>query len=183
MTDNTPTPPAAPVEKTKTKEQLRAEAKAATEFAKHAGPQILVMHDEPNFYSVTTLEEMPGKTNTGQIRYRNHSLNLAPGLNFVAQTLFDMQLKNERFKARIDSGRIEVISNWGRMRVIKLNPMITKSADVAVLKKLLEEEKREDVKELLEDHILECEDTGGQGGAARRAQRAHNRGQPRRRRR
>lgn len=170
-------------ERAKTKAELRKEAAERAEFAKHDGQKILVMHREPCFYSVSTLEEMPGKSTTGQTRYRNHQLELSPGLNDVPKTLFDIQMSNVRFEKKVADGRIEVIKSWGTTRVIKLIPMITDSADVKVLKRLLEEEKREDVKDALEDHIAECEDTSGQGQAARRAQRSHNRGQPRRRKR
>ncbi len=156
-------------------EDPKERATAQTTPAKHDGPKILVMYDADRIYTVSTHEEIGKVKNTGQVRYRNHQLILFPGLNFVAASLYKLQEGNVRFRSRQEQGEIYIVEGFHKTRPMKLGTMIKKTAHVPTLRTLRDEEEREDVVDMLQNHIDECVQTKGAGVRSRAAQRAHNR--------
>lgn len=153
----------------------KAKARAEQVKAKHDGPQILIMHDAERVYTCQTLEELEGLTNTKQQRFRNHHLILWPGLNYVAQSLFEMQETNVRFAEKQKMGLIVEVENFAKARPKKIYDWLKVSAHVPTLEKLRDAEKRDDVRKAIAEHIEDCIDTSGKRLQARAAQRAHNR--------
>lgn len=168
--DETPTPP---------KPTPPAGRPPAKPKAK-AGPVLLDLH-RIGAYTCTQLEKMEKLAATNQERFKTHQIVLLPGLNLVDPELLDRFTDpdhgNPAFCERIDTMEIEPLglARWHKIRDLKALELVKRTASIPTLEKLLEQEKREAVIEGLRDHIAECKDTQGKAGAARRAQRAHNR--------
>lgn len=164
--DETPTPPATP---------RKPQGEPDRETATHDGRELLIYSERGGPYGCDMLEKLEGLTNTNQERYRKHELRLMPGFNYVFESLWDRVKTNRRLNDKVEASEIYIVLDFRRVRLNRVGKMIKESAHLPTLERLLKDEKREKVRELLIDHIAECKSTDGKAAAARKAQRAHHR--------